>query len=320
VFSSLRIQWIEPCRARCLRCATWRKNPLFADLIAAGAHRRVHDFYLEAARTFRPQSLYVSGGEPLLSDALPDHLRAFGEHVGGHTFVFSSFQFSDDERERLLARDWPQERVVLTHTVTSMDPEVWARETGGFPFALYLRNLREVAARFPSKRIKFLLNHDDVAGQVDRFVEAVRPDASFVFSLKLVNLQAGRLQADVIEATRRLAQARLAAGTAPGDGDLSWRSEVTGEETLAALAAGGDPAACPYREAPRELRFAVRGFDPDRVRLYYRFCPFFPADRHFGFHIGRDSLDQIRLAYEKHKWHSWCPDCRLRRYLGPSTP
>lgn len=320
MFPSLRIQWIEPCRARCLRCATWRKNPLFSDLIATGAHHRVHDFYLEAARTFRPQSLYVSGGEPLLSDALPGYLRAFGEHVGGHAFVFSSFQFSDDDRERLLARDWPRDRVVLTHTVTSLNPDTWARETAGFPFALYLRNLREVTARFAHNRIKFLLNHDDVADQIERFLEAVNPDASFVFSLKLVNLQAGRLQAEVIEATRRRALERLAGRAALCDQDLAWRSEVTGEETLSALAAGGDPSACPYRAAPRELRFAVRGSGPDRLRLYYRFCPFFPSDRHFGFHIGHDTTDQIRLAYEKHKWHSWCPDCRLRHYCGPPIP
>ncbi len=320
MFSSLRIQWIEPCRARCVRCGTWPKNPLFRDLIAAGADRTAHDFYLEAARAFRPQSLYVSGGEPLLSDALPGYLPGFSEVVTGQTYLFSSFQFSDADRERTLARNWPQDRVSLTHTVIAMDPGTWAKETGGFPFDLYLRNLRELGGRFARKRIKFVLNHEDVAGQVDRFLEAVRPDDSWVFSLKLVNLQGGALQADVIEATRRRALERIADRTALFGLHAAWQTDVTGEETLAGLAAGGDVDACPWRTAPRELRFAVRGFSPDRVRLYYRFCPFFPADRHFGFHVGHDALDQIRLAYEKHKWHSWCPDCRLRRYCAPPTP
>jgi uncharacterized Fe-S cluster-containing radical SAM superfamily protein len=320
LFSSFRIQWIEPCRARCVRCATWPKNPAFREIIERGADRAVHDFYLDAVREFRPQSLYISGGEPLLSPGIGGYLRAFSPLVRGSVFLFCSFQFDDAQRERLLAQPWPGENVVLTHTMTGFDPDSWAIRTRGFPFDLYVRNLRELSARFPKKRIKLILNHDDVEDQLERFVEAVRPDASFVFSLKLINRQGAGLQAGVIEETRRRALERLADREGLYAPNLQWQTAVTGEATLAALAASEDAAACPYRLTPAELRFAVRGLRGDHVRLYYRFCPFFPSDRHFGFHVGHNTFDQIRLAYARNKWHSWCPDCRLRRYCGPPTP
>jgi len=320
MFPSLRIQWIEPCRARCVRCATWPKNPVFQEMIERGADRTVHDFYLDAVREFRPQSLYISGGEPLLSPGIGPYLRDFGPLVHGSIFLFCSFQFDDAQRERLLAQDWPTGNVVLTHTISGFDPDTWAKQTRGFPFELYVRNLRELAARFPKKRIKLILNHDDVAAQIERFVEAVGPDASFVFSLKLINLQGANLQAEVIEATRLRAMEQLVARAGLYAPELSWQTSVTGEETLAALVASGDASACPYRLAPAELRFAFRSFTEDRIRLYYRFCPFFPSDRHFGFHVGHNTFDQIRLAYARNKWHSWCPDCRLNRYCEPPTP
>jgi uncharacterized Fe-S cluster-containing radical SAM superfamily protein len=320
MFPSLRIQWIEPCRARCERCATWPKNAAFQTMIDRGADRKLHDFYLDAVREFRPQSLYISGGEPLLSPGIGDYLHAFSPLVGGRIFMFCSFQFGDDERRRLLSRDWPEKNVVLTHTMTGFDPVTWSRQTNDFPFDLYVRNLRELSASFPRKRIKLILNHDDVPDQLERFVEAVRPDSSFVFSLKLINLQGGHLQADVIEATRRRAMERLGAREDLYTQDLRWRTDITGERTLAALADHGDATACPYRLAPTELRFAFRSHEEDRIRLYYRFCPFFPPEGHFGFHLGHNTFDHIRLAYARNKWHSWCPNCRLRRYCEPSIP
>jgi len=320
MFSSLRIQWIEPCRARCVRCGTWPKNPVFAQMTACGADRTIHDFYLDAAREFGPQSLYISGGEPLLSPGFESYLRQFGQLVHGSIFLFCSFQFDDDARERILARTWPVEHVVLTHTMSSFDPDTWAQETRGFPFDLYVRNLRELCARFPKKRIKLILNQEDLPRQLDRFVAAVEPDESFVFSLKLINLQGKDLQADVIETTRHGALERLAARAGLYAPELSWKTTVTGEETLAGLVESGDVSSCPYRLAPAELRFAFRAFDEERIRLYYRFCPFFPSDRHFGFQLGHNTFDQIRLAYERNKWHSWCPDCRLNRYCEPPTP
>ncbi len=315
MFSSLRIQIIQPCTARCKWCGTYKKNPLFRKLQERGVADQVHDFYLDAVARFQPESLYVSGGEPLLLKGIGTYMAQLAKHVSRRIFLFTSFQFSAQVRERLDLEGMPWDKVILTHTTAGFDEEEWLDMTQGFPFDLYIDNIRKLGALPWRKQFKFILNHEFLQTEMSRFGRLISPDSSYHLSLKLMNNQAGDFGAKEIKKTREAVLDLLENGVQDLPKELSIETKITGEEAIEGFIAGDKGASCPYRNGPLELRFAFHRGNEKSAKLKYRFCPHFPPSKHYIFKTGRDNIDDIVVAYKLKKWHSWCAKCRLKLYV-----
>ncbi|MBU1221259.1 radical SAM protein [Myxococcota bacterium] len=318
MFKSLRIQVIQPCRARCKWCGTYKKNGLFQKLIDQGTAKKVHDFYLEAVERFKPESLYISGGEPILMEGIGKYLAELGKHVERRIFLFTSFQYSAQTRENLDLEGTPWDKVILTHTTAGFDREIWDDMTQGFPFDLYIDNIRKLSALPWRKHVKFIINHDNLQKELEDFAELIKPDKTFHLSLKLMNNQAGNFGAGEIKKTRENVLKLIKDGIAGLPEGLDIETNLTGEDAIAGFMKGDGGESCPYRKEPLELRFAFHKGNDKSAKLQYRFCPHFPPSKHYIFKTGRENIDDITLAYNTGKWHSWCSKCRLRLYVKNS--
>ena len=78
---------------------------------------------------------------------------------------------------------------------------------------------------------------------------------------------------------------------------------------MSALLSDGDVRRCRYRKEPIELRLALYKADRDIV-LKYRYCPYFPPDVGYRFHIGRDDPRKLRRNYDKGDFRDHCSRCR----------
>ncbi|MBN2725547.1 MAG: radical SAM protein [Deltaproteobacteria bacterium] len=315
MFQSLRIQVIQPCRARCKWCGTYKKNNLFQQLIDQGVADDVHEFYLQAVKEFKPESLYISGGEPILMKGIGKYIKKLSEHVSRRIFLFTSFQFSALTRDELDLDEMPWDKVILTHTTAGFDRDIWDDMTQGFPFELYIDNIKKLSALPWRKQIKFILNHENLKKELEDFASLIRPDSTFHLSLKLMNNQAGNFGAHEIKKTRENVLELLENGIPDFPKELEIETKITGEEAISGFIRGDNGESCPYRNDSLELRFAFHRGDSKSAKLQYRFCPHFPPSKHFIFKTNRDSIEDIRKSWEEKKWHSWCSKCRLRLYV-----
>lgn len=319
MFEHLRIQVVQPCRARCVWCATHRKNPLFAQLNANGVADRIHDFYVEAIRYFRPREVFISGGEPLLHprfgallDAIKDYTRLI--------HVFTSYQWSVEEREAMPLAQMPLSQLIFNHTPIYFDPARWDGLTGGsFPFSLYLDNIRHFGQIEAKKRFKFIVNHEDCVEELRRFHELVDPDKRFQLSLKVLNDQGDGLGRAQMERTARLVH-RRAYELDEIARQAGWRKlgrKMGSLDLMSPLLESGDVTRCSFRQRPIELRFALdRKARSGRPVLRYRYCPYFPPKSGHRFHIGRDELSRIEHNYRKGSYRKDCHGCRFLAYCG----
>jgi hypothetical protein len=316
VFERIRVQILYPCQARCAWCATHRKNPLFAQLYRDGVAEVVHRFYVDAIRRLRPREVFVSGGEPLLCPDLPWFLNAIQDSTE-RIHLFTSYQFSQRARGRVPFSEMPLAKITLNHTLIYFEPAHWDKLTQGFPWDLYVENLR-AAMRVPArKRFKFIVNHDRFDREIARFQEMVGPDRRCELGLKAINDQGGGLNASAIHTTSVLVRQRamsldkLVAGV--GWGAVNWRAGSF--HAMSPLLETGEVERCVYRREPIELRFALYRADRERQILKYRYCPYFPSSFGPRFHIGRDDPHKLERNYRKGSFREHCPDCRFLEYL-----
>ncbi len=149
MFKYLRVQIVHPCRAKCAWCSTHKKNPTFQALHDSGEAEGFHDAYLQIIERYKPQEVFVSGGEPLLYPRIGEFLEEVAQHTE-KIHVFTSYQYSRRVMERLSEIEMPADKVILNHTPIYFDPERWLTLTRGFPFEVYLDNVR-AAVSWPVK-------------------------------------------------------------------------------------------------------------------------------------------------------------------------
>jgi organic radical activating enzyme len=319
IFKHIRVQILYPCNAECSWCATHRKNPWFSELYRDGIAERVHQFYVQVIRRLRPQQVFISGGEPLLYPEIANFLNAI-QDATKQINLFTSYQFSEKLRRRIPFSQMPLDKIALCHTAISFAPRQWHEMTAGFPFDLYVDNIRAIARRPLRKRFKFIINHPFLDEEIRRFQELVTPDHSFEFGLKVINDQGGGLNEATIRQSRAFTNERVHALdrllTGAGWGKIKYK--VGSLETMAPLLHDGDVAQCRYRDEPTELRFALYRADQGDQVLKYRYCPYFPSDFGHRFHIGRDDVEKLERNYFKGNFRDRCQDCRFLNYLHVS--
>lgn len=254
----------------------------------------------------------MSGGEPLLAPDIEPFLNEISQHAGT-VHVFTSYQFSRGVMDRIAKMAFPS-NVVLNHTSIYFEPQKWLKLTG-FPFDVYVDNVRRASKMGVRKRFKFIINHENFDEEIRRFQELVLPDDSCEISLKIMNDQGNGKVADTLVRTADRVQGRL------HDLDdlleeAGWSKDRphTSADRVRAVVQTGDVTLCPYREQPLELRLAFyRGEDGKQV-LKYRYCPFFPPDFGHKFHIGRDDPEKFGHNFTKGSFKVHCGSCRLRHY------
>jgi len=321
MFRFLRVQIIHPCRAKCTWCATHKKNPLFQKLVDNGMAKQIHDFYIETIRRLKPEEVFISGGEPMLSPDIADFLNAIAPHVKLIN-LFTSYQWSAGDRKRMPLDRMPLDKIVFNHTPIYFEPDEWEKLTQGFPFDVYLENLQHFASLPARKRFKFIINHERFPEEFQRFQEIVRPDKTFMLSLKVINDQGNGLMVDRMTETRALINERVQQldTLIEGEGWGTIRRTAGSLDQMAVLLEDGDVERCAFRNDPIELRFAL---DPKVRRgkavLRYRYCPYFPPDFGHRFHIGRDDPALLEQNYFKGDFRKHCAKCRFLRYYA-GTP
>ena len=323
-FGQIRVQILYPCRGKCAWCSTHPKNALFERLYKNGTSDQVHGFYADAIRRLRPARVMVSGGEPLLLPEAGDLLEDIASSTR-QIDLFTSFQFSTRERERMALDEMPTKQLVLCHTLIYFERERWNELTNGFPFDVYLDNVRFFARLPIRKRFKFIINHASIGDEIRRFQELVEPDDTCHLTLKVINAQGGDPTGESMTRTRGLVNERVAAldelVAGAGWGKVHKRSGTV--DAMAPLLVDGDVSRCVYRKKPLELRFAL---DPKtrsgRPVLRYRYCPYFPPDFGHRFHVGRDSLDKLERNFSKGSFRDHCARCRFLAYYSgePACP
>jgi len=313
-FRSVRIQMIEPCHARCAWCSTHKKNPTFRTLVNNREAAEFHALYAEVIERHQPEELFISGGEPLLSaDLLP--LLEKVAHIPKTIHIFTSYQFARPVMERIAQRIYP-ENVVFNHTTIYFEPDRWLKLTG-FPFDVYADNVRRAVAMPVRKRFKFIVNHSQLAEEIQRFQELVVPNDTCEISLKVMNDQGNGMVVDTMQKSADRVHERLGKLDAVLE-DAGWnqRRPRTSADRVAKVIETGDVTQCPYRESPLELRLAFyRGGDGKSV-VKYRYCPYFPPDFGHKFHLGRDDLRKFGRNFAKGPFRDHCGDCRLLHYQG----
>lgn len=326
-FKSIRIQILYPCNAQCSWCATRLKNPLFAELYQSGTSDQVHDFYVEVIRQLQPESVFVSGGEPLLYPRIADFLNDIVDYTE-QINLFTSYQFSRKLRQQIPFIEMPLEKIMLCHTMIAFEPKQWAEMTGNFPFDLYVENIKKITSIRPGdqgfeekralrKRFKFIINHEALEQEIALFQDLIDPDESFEIGFKVINDQGGGINKAAIQQTRSFTHDRVLALDGLIDG-AQWGSrsyKVGSVEKMAPLLENGNLDLCPYRTEPLELRFAFYRSREEGQVLKYRYCPYFPSDFGYRFHIGRDDPGKFVKNFEKGSFHEHCHDCRFLKYL-----
>jgi hypothetical protein len=206
--------------------------------------------------------------------------------------------------------------MLICHTTISFSPPEWQELTAGFPFDLYIENIRAIARLPVRKRFKFILNHPYLDQEIRRFQALIKPDSSFEFGLKVINDQGGGLNETSIRQSSSFTKARIQALNEllsdGGWGELNYK--VGSLETMAPIINNGDVAQCPYRQEPSELRFAFYRAKQGKRILKYRYCPYFPADVGYRFHIGRDDTKKLRRNFFKGNFRDRCGECRFLEY------
>lgn len=313
-FRSLRIQMIQPCRAHCAWCSTHKKNAKFQELVDSQESKRFHAFYREAIELHQPEEVFVSGGEPLLSEDLPELLESIA--VGPkRVHVFCSFQFSRKTMDTVAQLSLP-DNVVINHTSIYFEPRRWLMLTG-FPFEVYRDNVRRSVSMPVRKRFKFIVNHSQLDEEIRRFQELVRPDESCEISLKVMNDQGNGMVVDAMKATKERVHERVSKlDEVLAEAGWSKQRPKSSLDRIGKVVESGDVSLCPYREEALELRLAFyRGGDGKSV-LKYRYCPYFPADFGHKFHIGKDDIRKLGRNYKKGPFRDHCDGCRLLHYEG----
>ncbi|MGM0596743.1 MAG: hypothetical protein ACQES9_06860 [Myxococcota bacterium] len=313
MFKAVRIQVPQPCTARCKWCGTWKKNNFFTSLKNENLSL-ILDTYSAIIREYRPKYLYVSGGEPILLPQIDKFLRQVAPWVKKSIYLFTSFQFSAKRRENLSLENMPWEKMILTHTSAGFDEEYWLDMTHGFPFELYLDNIIKLGQKPWQKRFKFILNHEYLRKELEKFANIIKPDNSWSISLKLMNNQSGDFGADEIKKSKDKVIKILDKGVANLSLPVDFKTKITGEKIIEGFRTGKGPELCPYRHQPRELRFALYKGSPEYIKFKYRFCSHFPSSKHFIFKTGRDKIEDITNAYKNHNFFHWCKKCRLKLY------
>jgi hypothetical protein len=317
MFKYLRIQIVHPCQAKCAWCSTYLKNPRFSKLHRSGGAGEFHEFYREVAAEYKPEEIFVSGGEPLLFPGIGKFLRDLSEHTK-RIHVFTSFQFNRAVMDRFAQEDLPGDMIVLNHTPIYFEPERWHELTRGFPFDVYIDNIRRAVKLPLRKRFKFIINHSGFVEEIARFQELVTPDERCEISLKMMNDQGDGLGVDTMQRTAGRVRERL--------GDLDrvlaesgWNKRPrpeTSADLMKPVIESGDVEKCVYRKDPLELRLSFyRGGEGDgKSILKYRYCPYFPPDFGHKFHIGRDDIKKLGRNYKKGPFREHCDRCRMRHY------
>lgn len=314
MFKYIRVQILFPCRARCQWCSTHRKNPLFKDLHKRGVSDIVHDFYVDIIRHFKPREVFISGGEPLIYPRIAEFLNAIAPSVEMIN-VFTSYQYSQTSRERIPFDRMPHDKLRLNHTPIYFERDRWHKLTRGFPFDTYIANVQQVAKLPMQKRFKFIINHSLFEDEIQRFQELVEPNDTCEVSLKVMNDQGNGMVIDTMKRGGDRVRDRLDEMDAllkrSGWGHVG-RPRSSADAMIPVLNEGVH--ACEFRKDPVELRFALHKANEDRQVLKYRFCPYFPADFHHKYHIGKDTPASIVKAYMSRAYYDHCHKCRFLNY------
>lgn len=314
MFKYIRVQIVHPCRARCVWCSTHKKNPVFQALHDSGEAERFHDTYADVVEHFGPKEVFVSGGEPLLYPGIEGWLARIAAATRDTVHVFTSYQFSRAVMDKICAMELP-EKVILNHTPIYFEPERWHKLTQGFPFEVYLDNVRRVARLPVRKRFKFIVNHGQFEDEIRRFQELVQPDETTEISLKVMNDQGDGLGVETMQRTSDRVRSRVLDLDALLEG-AGWTHERprTSADQVKEVIRTGEVESCPFRHEPLELRLAFyRGGDGKSV-LKYRYCPYFPPDFGHRFHLGRDDINKMQKNFKKGPFRDHCGRCRLLHY------
>jgi hypothetical protein len=316
MFKYIRVQIVHPCRAKCAWCATHRKNKLFQQLVDNGMSDRIHDFYVEVIQHLRPREVFISGGEPLLHPRIADFLNAIKDHTQLIN-LFTSYQWSVHSRKKMEFDRMPLDKIVFNHTPIYFEEEQWHALTGGFPFKVYLDNIRAFNELPARKRFKFIINHDNFGEELSLFQKLVEPDERCQLSLKVINDQGNGLMDNSMADTRELVNRRVAeldALTPEAGWGRVGRKEGSLDQ-MAPLLIDGDVSRCNFRREPIELRFALdRKVKHGKAVLKYRYCPYFPPSFGHRFHIGKDRLEKLETNFEKGSYRRQCHGCRFLKY------
>ena len=320
-FRCLRIQILQPCQGRCRYCATHKKNKLFAQLRRDGHAEQVHRFYRDAVAHFKPTELFVSGGEPLLLPGIGRLLADMAPHVS-RIHLFTSYQYNERLRERLDLEGMPWDKVVLTHTILYFHAEGWEEMAQGFPFRVYVENMKHLGKIAQRKCYKFILNHPNAPEELQSFLAEIQPDESCTLRWKLMNQQGGQgfnvkeISKSRDEVLERLERWTEIVNEFATHAKIPVDKRVTGAAVLSGNDGQADVEACPYRQEPEELRFAFHKIKGGVPLLQYRFCPHFPSKFRYIHRVDEDSFDDIRKAFTDGDYHRHCDRCRLLLYAS----
>lgn len=312
MFQSVRVQMIQPCRAKCAWCSTHKKNPRFQAIVDRDEAKDFHGFYKKVIEEQQPREVFVSGGEPLLSDDIEEFLDSISPHAQV-VHVFTSYQFSRGVMERIANYDFP-ENVVLNHTTIYFEPERWLKLTG-FPFDVYADNVRRASKLKVKKRFKFIINHDKFDEEIRRFQELIEPDETCEISLKVMNDQGNGQVVDTLTKTADRVHERVEALDELLE-EAGWSQDrpKTSADRVKDVIRLGDTTICPYRDEPLELRLAFYKGEDGKQVLKYRYCPFFPPDFGHKFHLGRDDIGKLEKNFKRGEFKKHCGGCRLLHY------
>ncbi|MFH2008934.1 MAG: radical SAM protein [bacterium] len=320
-FRCLRIQILQPCQGRCRYCATHKKNRVFADLNREGHADQVHRFYRDVVAHFKPQELFVSGGEPILLPGIGRLMADMAPHVSRIHF-FTSYQYGAKRRQRLDLEGMPWDKVVLTHTILYFHAQQWEHMSQGFPFPVYVENMKELAKLAQRKCYKFILNHPNAPEELAAFLDEIQPDESSTLRWKLMNQQGGQgfnvaeISKSRSEVRERLERWQEVVTEFRKRAKIPVDEHITGAEVLAGATGQADVESCPFRSRPEELRFAFYRIKGGVPLLQYRFCPHFPSRFRYIHRVGQDTFESIQAAYSEGEYHRHCKRCRLQLYTA----
>ena len=265
-------------------------------------------FYRDTIRRLKPSWLYVSGGEPLLYPGIAPFLNYVCHYVDDRIHVFCSFQFDTNDFHRIPFDAMPLAKTTVNHTVSYFEPEPWSRHTRGFPFSLYLENLKSLAETGVQKRFKLIVNQERFEEKLGRFLDTLGAPSGMEIGLKVINEQGNGLNVAKIEQTRLVALKNLKglnekyAGVRFVEGSLA---------RMAPMLDGLDPADCHYARQPAELRFSFYRIKNGTPVLKYRYCPYFPPSCGHRFHIGKDNPKKFVRNFFRGNFRQHCSDCRF---------
>ena len=257
MFQHVRIQIVEPCRAKCVWCATHKKNPTFRSLRDSGHAEEFHTLYKDLIKAIQPEELFISGGEPLLYKDIQAFLNEVSPYVS-RIHLFTSYQFTKRVIDSLSSMNLPSQKLVLNHTPIYFEPHRWHKLTQGFPFEVYIENIRKVVTLPIKKRFKFIINHSGFVEEIQRFQELITPNETCEISLKVMNDQGNGLSKNVMQQTASRVRERIKDLDAilTNAGWSNTPRPKTSIDTMREVIETQDVNKCPYRNEPLELRLA----------------------------------------------------------------